>query len=112
MRTVTETRKPIAQVAKDLDTNETTLASWCRGPARRQDRADGTGPVGESEELAPDVLWWGDMTEIDTGAGKLYLASVHDAFSRWARGYAMGEQHDAALVSAACRWRSRPEAAR
>jgi putative transposase len=34
------------------------------------------------DAIAPDVLWWGDMTEIDTGEGKLYLASVHDAFVR------------------------------
>ncbi|MFF0041706.1 IS3 family transposase [Streptomyces mirabilis] len=53
------------------------------------------------EAIAPDVLWWGDMTEIETGEGKLYLASVHDAFSRRALGYAMGARHDAALVSAA-----------
>ncbi|MGW2137588.1 hypothetical protein ACWCW2_16450 [Streptomyces sp. NPDC001773] len=33
------------------------------------------------DAIAPDVLWWGDMTEIDTSEGKLYLASVHDAFS-------------------------------
>jgi putative transposase len=53
------------------------------------------------DATAPNVLGWGDMTEIDTGEGKLYLASVHDAFSRRALGYAMGERHDAALVSAA-----------
>jgi transposase InsO family protein len=53
------------------------------------------------DAIAPDVLWWGDMTEIETGEGKLYLASVHDAFSRRALGYAMGERHDASLVSAA-----------
>ncbi|WP_445527744.1 transposase [Streptomyces cyslabdanicus] len=28
VRIVTETRKPVAQVAKDLGINETTLASW------------------------------------------------------------------------------------
>ncbi|WP_274919586.1 IS3 family transposase [Streptomyces sp. WZ-12] len=51
------------------------------------------------DAIAPDVLWWGDMTEIETGEGKLYLSSVHDAFSRRVLGYAMGERHDAALVS-------------
>ncbi|MEU2718474.1 DDE-type integrase/transposase/recombinase [Streptomyces sp. NPDC007205] len=40
------------------------------------------------------------MTEIDTGEGKLYLASVHDAFSRRVLGYAVRPRHDAALVSA------------
>ncbi|MFD9226019.1 IS3 family transposase [Streptomyces sp. NPDC060064] len=52
------------------------------------------------DAIAPDVLWWGDMAEIETGEGKLYLASVHDAFSRRVLGYAMGDRHDAALVSA------------
>ncbi|MFF3897296.1 DDE-type integrase/transposase/recombinase [Streptomyces sp. NPDC001812] len=55
------------------------------------------------DAVAPDVLWWGDMTEIETGEGKLYLASVHDAFSRRALGYAMGPRHDTSLVSAALR---------
>lgn len=54
-----------------------------------------------SDAIAPDVLWWGDMTEIDTGEGRLDRASVHDAFSRRALVYAMGKRHDAALVSAA-----------
>ncbi|MBK6017417.1 IS3 family transposase [Streptomyces sp. MBT53] len=30
----------------------------------------------------PDLVWAGDMTEIDTGEGKLYLATVIDLFSR------------------------------
>ncbi|MFE7213444.1 DDE-type integrase/transposase/recombinase [Streptomyces sp. NPDC057611] len=47
------------------------------------------------------ALWWGDRTEIDTGEGQFYLASVHDAFSGRALGYAMGERYDAALVSVA-----------
>jgi transposase InsO family protein len=51
--------------------------------------------------IAPDVMWWGDTTEIDADEGKLHLASVHDAFSRRALGYAMGERHDTAQVSAA-----------
>jgi putative transposase len=46
------------------------------------------------------VLWVGDMTEIETGEGKLYLATVLDLFSRRLLGYAMGAHHDAALVSA------------
>ncbi|MFG3405877.1 DDE-type integrase/transposase/recombinase [Streptomyces sp. NPDC048142] len=53
------------------------------------------------DAIVPDVLWWGDMTEIDTGEGTLHLASVHDAFSRRALGYTIGTRRDAALVSAA-----------
>ncbi|WP_412566380.1 DDE-type integrase/transposase/recombinase [Streptomyces europaeiscabiei] len=40
------------------------------------------------------------MTEIETGEGKIYLATVIDAFSRRCLGYAMGEHHDAALAGA------------
>ncbi|WP_157530417.1 DDE-type integrase/transposase/recombinase, partial [Microtetraspora niveoalba] len=50
--------------------------------------------------IAPDVLWCGDVTEIDTGEGKLYLATVEDLFSRRLLGYAMSEHHDAALTVA------------
>ncbi|GAA2283076.1 hypothetical protein GCM10010430_80870 [Kitasatospora cystarginea] len=46
------------------------------------------------------MLWGGDMTEIDTGEGKLYLATVIDLFSRRLLGYAMGAHHDAELVGA------------
>ncbi|WP_246043040.1 IS3 family transposase [Streptomyces globosus] len=49
---------------------------------------------------APDQVWCGDMTEITTGEGKLYLATVIDLFSRRLLGYAMGERHDAELVVA------------
>ncbi|MGW7605246.1 transposase [Streptomyces antimycoticus] len=48
MRIVTETGKPIAQVAQDLGINETTLASW----VSRARRASGATAAGESEELA------------------------------------------------------------
>ncbi|MEC4017566.1 IS3 family transposase [Streptomyces sp. H27-D2] len=52
------------------------------------------------DAIAPDVLWVGGMTEIETGEGKLYLATVLDLFSRRLLGYAMGAYHDAALVGA------------
>ncbi|WP_222872245.1 IS3 family transposase [Streptomyces sp. sk2.1] len=49
---------------------------------------------------APDQVWCGDMTEITTGEGKLYLATVIDLFSRRLLDYAMGARHDAELVVA------------
>ncbi|MEJ8631914.1 IS3 family transposase [Streptomyces sp. MS2.AVA.5] len=52
------------------------------------------------DAVAPNVLWVGDMTEIETGEGKLYLATVLDLFSRRMLGYAMGSHHDSALVGA------------
>ncbi|GAA4574396.1 hypothetical protein GCM10023176_41370 [Micromonospora coerulea] len=50
---------------------------------------------------APDVAWCGDMTEIRTDEGKLYLATVIDLYSRRILGYAMGAHHDTGLVVAA-----------
>jgi len=50
---------------------------------------------------APDLVWCGDMTEIETGEGKLHPATVIDLFSRRLPGYAMGVRHDAELVVAA-----------
>ncbi len=45
--------------------------------------------------------WCGDLTEIPTGQGKLYLATVEDLASRRLPGFALGEHHDAALAKAA-----------
>src|SRR5262249_1703946 len=39
--------------------------------------------------------WYGDGTEIPTGEGKLYLASVMDAASRRILGFTLSEHHDA-----------------
>jgi putative transposase len=55
------------------------------------------------DAVAPDVLWCGDMTEIGTGEGKLYLATVIDMFNRRMLGYAIGDRHDAGLVVDALR---------
>lgn len=45
--------------------------------------------------------WCGDLTEIPTDEGKLYLATVEDLASRRMAGFALGEHHDAALARAA-----------
>jgi putative transposase len=45
--------------------------------------------------------WSGDLTEIPTDEGKLYLAAVEDLASRRVPGFAMGERHDAELAAAA-----------
>jgi len=49
---------------------------------------------------APDTVWVGDVTVINTGTGPLYLATVLDLFSRRLLGYAMSGHHDAALTVA------------
>jgi transposase InsO family protein len=50
---------------------------------------------------AINTKWCGDLTEIPTDEGKLYLATVEDLASRRLPGFAMGEHHDAALAKAA-----------
>jgi putative transposase len=50
---------------------------------------------------AIDQRWCGDLTEIPTDQGKLYLATVLDLASRRLPGFAIGEHHDAALAKAA-----------
>ena len=42
--------------------------------------------------------WSGDLTEIPTGEGKLYLATVEDLASRRVHGFAIGKHHDAELA--------------
>jgi transposase InsO family protein len=51
--------------------------------------------------VAPNLLWCGDLTEIVTDEGKLYLAAVLDLFSRRLLGYATSEHHDADVAVAA-----------
>ncbi|WP_433527514.1 IS3 family transposase [Nocardia pseudovaccinii] len=53
--------------------------------------------------VAPNVLWCGDVTEIPTEEGKLYLASVEERFSGRLLGYATSAHHDAELTCAALR---------
>ena len=50
---------------------------------------------------AIDEKWSGDLTEIPTDEGKLYLAAVEDLASRRVAGFAIGEHHDAKLAAAA-----------
>lgn len=47
---------------------------------------------------APNVTWAGDMTEIPTDEGKLYLSTAIDLFSRRLLGYATSAHADAELA--------------
>jgi putative transposase len=49
----------------------------------------------------PNARWVGDMTEVPTAAGKLYLATVIDLYSRRLLGAATGLHPDAELACAA-----------
>lgn len=48
-----------------------------------------------------DQRWCGDLTEIPTDEGKLYLATVIDLASRRLPGFAMSDHHDSAVAKAA-----------
>ena len=81
--------------------------------ARQKRRRRCTTRPGKGRWRAPDLVrrdfpaaqlnrkWFGDGTEIRTGEGKLYLASVLDVGSRRVLGFALGEHHDAALAYSA-----------
>ena len=81
--------------------------------ARRKKKRRSTTRPGKGRWRAPDLVkrdfpagrinqkWYGDGTEILTGEGKLYLASVMDMASRRVLGFALGEHHDAQLAYSA-----------
>jgi putative transposase len=81
--------------------------------ARRKKKRRSTTRPGKGRWRAPDLVkrdfpaqrlntkWYGDGTEIPTGEGKLYLASVMDMASRRVLGHALGEHHDAQLAYSA-----------
>ena len=78
--------------------------------ARSKRRRKSTTRPGRGRWRAPDLVkrqfpatrlnckWYGDGTEIPTGEGKLYLASVMDAASRRILGFTLAEHHDAAAA--------------
>jgi len=78
--------------------------------ARRRKKRRATTRPGKGRWRAPDLVkrdfpacqlnckWYAAGTEICTGEGKLYLASVMDMASRRVLGYALGEHHDAELA--------------
>jgi putative transposase len=78
--------------------------------ARPKKRRTATTRPGKGRWRAPDLVrrdfgaaranvkWFGDGTELVTGQGKLYLASVLDAASRRVLGFGLSEHHDAALA--------------
>jgi putative transposase len=93
--------------------SENTVAAVMRElglVARRRKKRRSTTRPGSGRWRAPDLVrrdfpaekinhkWYGDGTEIATGEGKLYLASVLDMGSRRVLGFALSEHHDAQLA--------------
>jgi putative transposase len=70
----------------------------------RPDKAAAPIPDLVTRDFAAGVInqrWCGDLTEMPTDEGKLYLATVLDLASRRLPGFAIGEHHDAPLAKAA-----------
>ncbi len=93
--------------------SQNTVAQLMRAQhlaARRKKKRRATTRPGRGRWRAPDLVnrdfsaakinrkWFGDGTEIATGEGKLYLASVLDIASRRILGFALSERHDAELA--------------
>jgi putative transposase len=93
--------------------SENTVAAVMREQglaARRKKKRRATTRPGKGRWRAADLVkrdfpaekintkWYGDGTEIKTGQGKLYLASVLDMASRRVLGFALGDHHDAQLA--------------
>jgi putative transposase len=75
-----------------------------RNGLTRQDKRAATFPDLLKRDFTADrtnATWVGDLTEIPTAAGKLYLATVIDLYSRRLLGAATGLHPDADLACAA-----------
>ena len=81
------------------------LGSRKRRGLTRADRRARKAPDLLKRDFAPppavNQRWVSDLTEIPTGEGTLYLASILDLNSRRCVGYALGVHHDADLAAAA-----------
>jgi transposase InsO family protein len=97
-------RKRVARLMKAAGLRGRRPPRWVRTatpaatPCTIPDRVHGdfTAP-------APDVLWVGDITDIQTWEGWLYLATVIDVFSRRVIGWAVAEHMRASLIGEALR---------
>jgi putative transposase len=110
---------PITAALADLGwrVSKNTVADSMRRQglvARPKRKRRGLTKADRRARKAPDLLrrdfapppavnqrWVSDLTEIPTGEGTLYLASILDLNSRRAVGYALGAHHDADLAAAA-----------
>jgi putative transposase len=75
-----------------------------RGFLTRPDKAAPPAPdLVKRDFTAPAInhKWCGDLTEVPTDEGKLYLATVEDLASRRIVGFGLSEHHDAELATSA-----------
>lgn len=77
-----------------------TRGRWLTRPDKA---APPTPDLVKRDFTAPAInhKWCGDLTEVPTGEGKLYLATVEDLASRRIIGFGLSEHHDAELATGA-----------
>ena len=81
------------------------LQGWPRRKKRRHGGKPGARPVGVDnllernfDALEPETKWVTDITEIETGDGKLYLCVVIDLYSKLVMGWSMHNRQDRHMV--------------
>ena len=96
-------RKRVARLMRELDIRGVTRRRFRTGTTKRDpDAAPAPDLVNRDFTAAgPDRLWVADITQVPTGAGRLYLAVVLDAWSRRIVGWAMATHMRAELVGGA-----------
>jgi transposase InsO family protein len=75
-----------------------------RGFLTRPDKAAPPAPDLVKRDFTASAInrkWCGDLTEVPTDEGKLYLATVEDLASKRIVGFALSEHHDAELATSA-----------
>jgi putative transposase len=101
-RLVEEGVKVCDRVVRDLMAAQ-GLVSCHPAPWRHLTQADGTAPAPDLVRrdftaIRPGVRLVGDITQIDTWEGPVFLATVIDLYNREIVGWAMAEHHRASLV--------------
>lgn len=93
----------VRQLMRDLDLEPVQVKKRKPGLTRQDKQA---GPIGDLigrdfDANVPGAKMVGDITQVDTDEGKLFLATVLDCHSRAVLGYAIDEQYLAELVCVA-----------
>ena len=96
-------RKRVARLMRELGVEGVTRRRYRTGTTKRDPKARPAPDLVDRDFSAdgPDELWVADITQIDAGDGRLYLAVVLDCWSRRIVGWAMAPHMPAELVGGA-----------
>jgi putative transposase len=74
------------------------LSGWCASSAAARRSGCPASGSPTTSSIAPNVLWFADITYLRTWEAWVYLAAVQDAFSRRIVGWSMADHLRAELV--------------